>query len=402
MPTRLAGSLREVAVSLASVYLAVETPLLLVLDLEPPRAPYWVATLALMADAVLQVRAAVRGRRLRGWLAADLPAAIPFRAIPGAGLLELLRLAKLARTFQLLGRWRRHAVQYSSQLLLLFFVFWLLLVAHWLACGWLALGGIEAGADPLTRYVRALYWCITTLATVGYGDIVPNNNPQTVYSMLVILCGVAGYSWVIGNVANLLANLDRARQHHSETVERLAAFLRYRNVPVELQRRLREYFAYLWEHRLGYDEASAMAELPQGLREEVAAHLRRDLIERTPLFRTAGQELVRELALQLRPAVFTPGEYIFRAGEPGANMYFIGRGAVEIVAPGGAVLATLRDGDFFGEMALLFSQRRTASARAADYSDVYALDKDTFERVIARYPAFAAHIEQEARRRSGE
>ena len=42
-----------------------------------------------------------------------------------------------------------------------------------------------------------------TLATVGYGDIVPKTNPQTMYTMVVMLLGVGVYGYVIGNVTNL-------------------------------------------------------------------------------------------------------------------------------------------------------------------------------------------------------
>lgn len=404
----------ELLVTLSLVFLAVEVPLRLVLDLELSTVAYWASTLILCADVFVQTRPSVRragkqlGRRTEpepglspGWLAVDLLGALPFRLMPGGAWLELLRFVKLARIVQLMRRWRRHAVQHASLLLLAFFTFWLLFTAHWLACGWLALGGIEPQGDSLTRYLRSLYWCITTLATVGYGDIVPRTNPQILYSMVVILLGVGVYGYVVGNVANLLANLDMAKRHHMETTERLGAFLRYRNIPLDLQRRLRDYYAYLWENRMGYDEAAVMANLPHGLRTEVAVHLRRDLIERTPLFRTASHELVRELALELHPTVFTPGEYVFRAGQEGHNMYFIGHGTVEILgADGRSVVTTLSDGDFFGELALLFSQHRNASVRAVDYCDLYSLDKKTFERAISQYPDFAAHIKEEADRRT--
>jgi Cyclic nucleotide-binding domain/Ion transport protein len=408
----------EVLITASILFLAIEAPLRLVLNYELSQIGYWLSTLVLCCDVFVQASPPVRrfkarfkqGAAQRGakdvpisfpWLVVDVIAAIPFRFLPGGALLEPLRMVKLARIVQLLQRWRRHAVQNGTALLLASFAFWLLLIAHWLACGWLALGGIGPAGDDFTRYLHSLYWCITTLATVGYGDIVPKTNAQIGYAMVVILLGVGVYGYVIGNVANLLANLDMAKRHHMENMERLVAFLRHRNIPIDLQRRLRDYYAYLWENRMGYDEASVMEDLPQGLRTEVALCLRRDFIERTPLFKNASHELVREIALQLRPAVFTPGEYIFRAGQHGRHMYFIGRGTVEIiVGDGKTVLTTLKDGDFFGELALLFSQRRTASVRAVDYCDLYSLDKETFEHAISRYPDFAAHIKDEAERRN--
>ena len=342
------------------------------------------------------------------WFGMDILVALPLKFLFNAAIFPLLQVLKLARVAQRMRQWRHHEVQHTNLLRLTFFVYWIALVAHWLACGWLALDGptkfnseAEPPPDSFTRYLRALYWSVTTLATVGYGDLTPTGNAQVAYTMMVMLLGVGVYGYVIGNVATLLANLDVARSHYRENMERLSVFMRYHNIPAGLQRRLRDYYAYLWENRLGYDESSVLADLPDSLRSEVAVFLRRDFIERAPLFKGASHEFVREIALQLRPVVFTPGDFVFRAGQYGHNMYFISRGTVEVVAPNGqTVMTTLKDGDFFGEIALLSSQPRTASIRAVEYCDLYTLDKETFDHVLEQYPEFAAHIKEEAERRN--
>lgn len=410
----------DVLIALSVTFIAVETPLRLVLDYAPPiglMAMDSTLTFLLCLDVYVQWyrhrepagRVAVSTSRAVGqrvvWFGVDLLAALPFKLLAPTTLLLLVQLVKLARVAQRLRQWRHHEVHHANVLRLVFFVYWLLLTAHWLACGWLALGGnTTLAGDPaegFTRYLRALYWSFTTLATIGYGDLTPVTNPQVVYAMIVMFIGVSAYGYVIGNIAGLLANIDVAKTHYLETMERLVAFMRYRNLPPTLQRRLRDYYAYLWENRLGYDESSVMAELPDSLRAEVALYLRRDFIEHAPLFKGASHELVREIALELRPVVYTPGDYIFRAGQYGRHMYFISRGTVEVVAADGTtVLNTLKDGDFFGEVALLFSQPRTASVRAVDYCDLYTLDKETFDRILGRYPDFAAHIKSEADKRN--
>jgi voltage-gated potassium channel len=240
---------------------------------------------------------------------------------------------------------------------------------------------------------------ITTLATVGYGDITPTSNPQMVYAIAVMILGAGVYGYTIANVSSILANIDPAKVRYREILEKLSAFMKYRNIPPHLQERILDYNAYLWEKRLGYDESAAIAGLPPSLRAEVSLFLNREIIERVPLFRGASEEFIRAVALQMRPVIFTPGDYIMRAGEPGAEMYFISRGTVEIVTADGNVVATLTAGDFFGEMALLLNQPRTAGARAMDYCDLYLLEKETFSHILARFPDFAAHIEKVAGKR---
>jgi voltage-gated potassium channel len=411
-PYRIWDLLITVCATLAAVYIPVQ----LVLGLHEQAAMAyvdWVITLFFVADMLVHLRrpVTVKGqvidsptvlarRYMKGWFVVDLLAAIPFGLLSGATLLQLLRLAKLARVVHLLRQWRQREIQNATLLRLIFFVYWLGLIAHWLACGWLALRGMPEDIDKWTSYLRALYWCITTLATVGYGDITPTTNIQMVYAMVVMLLGVAIYGYVIGNVANLLANIDLAKAHYLASLERLSTFMRYRNIPLRLQRRIYDYYAYLWENRLGYDESTVLAELPISLRTEVSLVLKREFIEKVPFFKGASQELIRDIALELRPVVFTPGDYIFKAGEIGRHMYFISRGTVEVIsADGKALFATLRDGDFFGEIALLFSQPRSASIRAVDYCDLYALGKETFERILTHYPDFAMHMQEVARGR---
>jgi CRP-like cAMP-binding protein len=60
---------------------------------------------------------------------------------------------------------------------------------------------------------------------------------------------------------------------------------------------------------------------------------------------------------------------------------------------------SLKDGDFFGEIALLSSQPRTASVRTLDYCDMYTIDRDTFEKVLSHYPEIAKNIREIAKTR---
>ena len=375
----------------------------------------WVITLVFLTDILFHF---VRSRRmtntfmqetrgsaanhLKRWFTLDLVAAIPFGALLGATPIQLFRLLKLARVAQFMRQWRQRAVQNSNILRLAFFAYWLLLSAHWIACGWIALRGISAEADNWMSYLRALYWAVQTLSTVGYGDVTPATNAQTLYTMAVMIFGVGVYGYIIGNVASILANIDPAKVHYLENMERLTAFMNYRDIPPILQKRIRDYYTYLWEKRLSYDESTVISSLPPSLRTDVSLFLKRDIIEKVPLFQGASDEFIREIALEMRPIIFTPGDYIYKAGEPGRDMYFISRGTVEVVSKDGkTVHAKLTDGDFFGEIALVLSQPRTASVRAVSYCDLYRLDKEMFERVLAHYPEIAAQLAAMARARQG-
>src|SRR5262249_32736054 len=177
-------------------------------------------------------------------------------------------------------------------------------------------------------------YCVAKpVGAVGKGVTPPHTSAEKLYAMLAMIFGVGVYGYVIGNVASLLTKIDPARTHHQENMQRLEAFMRSRDLPPALQERIRDYNAYAWEKRLGYDETTILSGLPTGLRREVILHLKRDVLEKVPFFRGADAPLISDLAQELRPLVTTPGEFLFRAGELGEEMYFITRGSVEIVSP---------------------------------------------------------------------
>jgi voltage-gated potassium channel len=292
-------------------------------------------------------------------------------------------------------KWRQRAVRFGDYLNLAFFFYWLIIITHWLACGWLSLKPGQSGGDDFRNYLTSLYWCTQTLTTVGYGDIDVQSNGQIIYAMMVMLFGVAMYGYVIGNVASILGKRDPAKTQFFKNIDTLKAFVRFRDIPFELQKRIRDYYAYIWKQRLGYDESEFMRELPEGLKNEVTSFLKKDILEKIPLFKGISDKFVREVSLHLRPVVYTPGDYIFREGDRGNEMYFVIKGKLKVMSGDETVIYnTLSDGDFFGEIALFKNQPRTATIQAITYSDLYTLEKKVFELVLQNYPEITDQIKK--------
>jgi SulP family sulfate permease len=119
-------------------------------------------------------------------------------------------------------------------------------------------------------------------------------------------------------------------------------------------------------------------------------------LEETSLFRDIDRALLGELGGAVRPVAVRKGETLFAAGDAGDEMFLIRKGRIHILLPLEAGqhhhLATFGRGDFFGEMAFLDHQTRSADAEAATDCELFALSRDAFEAVIARHPAVAAQF----------
>lgn len=360
---------------------------------------------------VIQNRRAIARRYLRGWFAIDLIAALPIGIVisvlvtgndSSIHLLRVLALIKLFRVGKTLQRVGGTNVN-PAILRLSLLVFWILLAAHIVSCGWIYIAADPEPMLPYERYIRAFYWTITTLTTIGYGDITPDGSLQIVYVILIEILGAGMYGLVIGNIANLIANIDIAKTQYKEKLDKINTFLKYRNIPYNLQRKINDYYNYLWESRRGYNESAVLGDLPGPLKESVSLFLNKDIIEKVPIFEAASEDLIKEVIMNMEPVVFTPGDYIIRAGEVGYDMFFISRGRVDVMSPDEKTnYAVLTAGQFFGEMALLLSMPRNATIKAQEYCDLYRLDKETFDRILTRYPNFTKNIQDLAEGRRAE
>lgn len=81
---------------------------------------------------------------------------------------------------------------------------------------------------------------------------------------------------------------------------------------------------------------------------------------------------------------FEAGDLIFKEGDVGDYLYIITQGSVDVIK-GDKVVAKLKKGEFFGEIALLNQRKRTATIRASEPTDVLALKKSDFGALVANF-----------------
>jgi hypothetical protein len=270
------------------------------------------------------------------------------------------------------------------------------LLVHLVSCGWIALGSGTIGpdADQVLTYVRAVYWSFTTLTTVGYGDISAKTIGQMLYTCGIQVLGVGVFGFILSNVASILARSDAAREHHMDNLDKIETFMKLHHTPMDLRSKVRTYYHYMWMNKKGYQEDSLLDGLPHKIQSELFMHINRSIAEKVPFLRGADPELLEELMSELKPRVYVPDEKIFRVDDRADGLYFIQSGDVEIIARDGKKVATLSDGAFFGEIALISDRPRSATARAHSFCDVYMLERAAFERVTAAYPEFRHHVEE--------
>ncbi len=258
----------------------------------------------------------------------DLMAILPFYLallIPGFDLrllrvLRLLRLFKLARYSPALATlWRVLADERRALAAALIIMLFLLTASA------TAIYHVERSVQPeaFGSIPAAMWWAVATLTTVGYGDVTPVTDLGRMIGGMVMIFGLAMFALPIAIIASGFAS--------------------------EIHRRD---FVVTW-----------------------------GMVARVPLFARLDALSVSRITSLLHARVVAPGMEIVRRGEPAKAMYFIAVGEVEVDLPQGA--QRLRDGEFFGEMALLRHSERLATVRAITRCRLLVLNAGDFHQLVA-------------------
>jgi voltage-gated potassium channel len=343
----------------AYVAVAAGVVMMVLLTVDPAyeAAHHWVdavlwACLAFFAfEWVVRLRHAVLTQRgwayavsFRGLVDAVAAAAVPLAFILGvspksAWLLGIFWMLKVVPGIPGLRQLRRVLVQESGPLLSVLVIF--LMVLFLAAVGAYFL---ERDVQPATfgSVPAALWWAIATLTTVGYGDVVPITPLGRLVAALVMICGLGVFGLWTGILATGFAAETR-----------------------------RDNFLKTWES-----------------------------VSKVPFFAALGPSAIADVTHMLRTMDLPSRTMIIRKDKPGDCMYFIAAGEVEVDLPGKKV--RLGEGAFFGEMALLGNNLRSANITTTRVSKLLVLDLVDFRMLMARHPDLAETIDTEAKRRALE
>jgi len=117
------------------------------------------------------------------------------------------------------------------------------------------------------------------------------------------------------------------------------------------------------------------------------------ILKQVPIFRTLGKDSIDFIVERMKFKTFDKDDTVCKVGDQGDAMFIIITGNVNICIYGAEgkeqVVATLGPGDYFGEMALLTGEPRSATVKTTEPSEMFLLHKNDFDVVLERFPSIS-------------
>ncbi|CAF3323629.1 unnamed protein product, partial [Rotaria socialis] len=377
----------------------------------------------------------IRKTYLKSWFVIDLLACLPydvFNAFQEAeerygsifSALKVLRLLRLGRVFRKLDNYLEYG---AAVLLLLICVF--VLVAHWFACVWYTIGFREGRGGPGKRmeyswlvkmdrelhyacidsygnltayesngtcrkaaYVTALYYTMSSLTSIGFGNVAANSDNEKIFTCVMMLIGSLLYATIFGNVTTIFTQMYSATARYHEMLSSIREFMRLHGMPNQLNERIMDYVVSTWAMTKGIDATKVLNYCPKDMRADICVHMNRSVFNEHPAFRLASDGCLRALAVHFHKNHSAPGDMLYHCGESLDMLCFIVSGSLEVIQDD-QVLAILSANDVFGDD--FWSKNRdsvgqsAANVRALTYCNIHQIRRAHLLEVLEFYHPFS-------------
>ncbi|XP_075585730.1 potassium voltage-gated channel protein eag isoform X3 [Dermatophagoides farinae] len=374
----------------------------------------------------------IRVNYLRSWFIIDLLSCLPYDIFnafdhtedQGIGslfsALKVVRLLRLGRVVRKLDRY----LEYGAAMLILLLCFYML-VAHWLACIWYSIGRsdsenyltyswlwklgnvtqfpfhlrpnnitarveLEGGPERSTMYITSLYFTMTCMTSVGFGNVAPETDNEKIFTICMMVIGALLYATIFGHVTTIIQQMTSATAKYHDMLNNVREFMKLHELPKALSERVMDYVVSTWAMSKGIDTKKVLSYCPKDMTADICVHLNRKVFNEHPAFRLASDGCLRAMAMYFSMDHSAPGDLLYHVGESIDSLCFVISGSLEVIQDD-EVVAILGKGDVFGDA---FWKEPTigqscANVRALTYCDLHAIKRDKLIEVLNFYQAFA-------------
>lgn len=366
---------------------------------------------------------------------------------------EMLNLNKLCRIVkvpnQLMALENKY-LKVTLELRLFKLVYYTFLLSHTCGCVWFDFAshasgigsdeatsfGEETWLPPLSlenstvtlQYFASLFWSFGLMSASNPGEL-PKTVAQCMFSVMTMTCGFFLFAYVVGNFTDIIELMDAENREFYGKMGILRHTLEHFNLPLSIQDKFKAYFFFRRFHSITQEHLLERCLPPSLLADIRMVHLQ-PMIVKVSFLADMEASVTRMLVSQFSQVMVVKGQFVYKFGEEGGDMYFVFAGTLETLLPRDEFiressileskspfvkqnpitgqdlhvmkapvdltkltkLADICSGSYFGENALFFNSARSSYVRATSSCILYRLSRHSLELVFDRYPDWKAKV----------
>lgn len=217
-----------------------------------------------------------------------------------------------------------------------------------------------------------------------------------------MIFGAGFYSFTLGSLSTLLANLDTRRAHLTHKLMLMDEFCKENKFSKSLKHRVKKALEYISIKTIfsSDDKNQILNEIPTDLRFQIAEMMFNGIFNKIAFFKNKDKCFIANFVPLLNPLKVLQGELIYRKSEYPNLIYFLSNGRVNyVVGPQNIVFKSMVQGSYFGEMEVFDNKARYFTCRAEVDCDLLTIPSDKFASIMESFPDHLTEIKSIIRQR---
>lgn len=150
----------------------------------------------------------------------------------------------------------------------------------------------------------SIYWTVTTITTVGYGDISGTNDVERLFCSVAMIIGVISFSFANGSLASIIQNYDQSNAIYQEKMIVLNRIYKEFKLPLDLFIKIKKSMGY--ESQQDMNELHQFInELPHKLKTEVSIYVFEQRYAKIKFFKNRNVSFILWMCPILKPQIYT-------------------------------------------------------------------------------------------------
>lgn len=366
---------------------------------------------------------------LKGWMILDISSSVPFgligvvmgtssgtdnliRMVRLRNIPKLFRLAKLVKmltNFSMFEDLDYILSKYSKQIRFLKVMLIVFGCIHITAClfylaakvddfgpeTWVYIHNIQNFSTD-AKYTTCLYWAITTLGTIGYGDLVPHSVSEKLLAMVWMIIGVYVVSYSVGSLTSFYTDLNLKDTMRHDRIIMAEDFSKKVGIPKQTLHRLKRTIKLADIQPTRVEQDKLFQGIGPELKVKIAENIYDHGISQITLLDGKEESVRSDIALRLEQACGITGDTVWVQNEASECIYFIIEGRVKL-SYNGTVFNTPQQGHYFGDIEIVNGTERLFNVVSLDNYRFLKMNMQLIQRIQEIYPLVWKEIKEKSK-----
>ncbi|KAL4465902.1 hypothetical protein ABPG74_004139 [Tetrahymena malaccensis] len=288
-----------------------------------------------------------------------------------------------------------------------------LFISNFFACVFYRVGVIEcehydnlcwfnkisiSNPSTLIYYLYALYWSITTMISVGYGDVTPVAPYEVLVCIISMMCSCILFAYSINSIWFIISEVSQGTQRYQQNMNAINRYMRDKGIDPQLSKKINGYLDFVWKDTKSREddkEKKIIQSLPQNLKLQLIYQANSFFFQKYEWSKHFSYGFLQLLAQFITEKKYLEDDLLYHQEdqEDDQYLYYVEQGEVQLYYDmqfynngQGIPIQSVQQGNFIGLYEFFSGEKKHESARCIELTNVFAVSRNDFLQIIKNFP----------------